>query len=115
MVVLLAAPWGVGQSTFGGIVGVVKDPSQGAVEGAQVKLTNLDEHTEREATADANGAFEFTNLKPGHYELLVHAPGFADYKVTALQLDARQSLRLDLTLRLRVPHKPSRSAAKPAQ
>lgn len=100
MVVLLAAPWGVGQSTFGGIVGVVKDPSQGAVEGAQVKLTNLDEHTEREATADANGAFEFTNLKPGHYELLVHAPGFADYKVTALQLDARQSLRLDLTLRL---------------
>jgi hypothetical protein len=100
MVVLLAAPWGVGQSTFGGIVGVVKDPSQGAVEGAQVKLTNLDEHTEREATADANGAFEFTNLKPGHYELLVHAPGFADYKVTALQLDARQSLRLDLTLKL---------------
>jgi hypothetical protein len=100
MAVVLTAPWGVGQSTFGGIVGVVKDPSQGAVEGAHVKLTNLDERTEREADADANGGFEFINLKPGHYELVVHAPGFADYKVSSLQLDARQSLRLDLTLKL---------------
>jgi len=100
MVVLLAAPWSAGQSTFGGIVGVVRDPSQGAVAGAHVKLTNLDEHAERETSADANGSFEFTNLKPGRYELLVSAPGFADYKVTSLQLDARQNLRLDLLLKL---------------
>jgi hypothetical protein len=47
-VVLLAivsmAPWTIGQSTFGGIVGVVKDPSQGAVVAAELTLTNLDDH-----------------------------------------------------------------------
>ena len=100
LIILLSAPWATGQSTFGGIVGVVKDPSQSAVEGAELTLTNLDEHSERKATTDGNGGFEFINLKAGRYELMVHAGGFADYKVSSFQLDARQSLRLDVPLKL---------------
>jgi Carboxypeptidase regulatory-like domain len=98
--ILLSAPWTACQSTFGGIVGVVKDPSQSAVAGAQLTLTSLDDRTQRNASADGNGGFEFINLKPGRYELLVHADGFADYKVSSFQLDARQSLRLDVLLKL---------------
>ncbi|HMD40835.1 MAG TPA: TonB-dependent receptor [Candidatus Acidoferrum sp.] len=101
VVALLCLPgFGAGQSTFGDVVGVVKDPGQGAVGGAQVTLTNADEHTQHTATTDADGAFHFVNLKPGHYELVVAAAGFADYKVTAMQLDARQTLRLDVVLKL---------------
>src|SRR5271170_1868101 len=101
VVALLCLPgFGAGQSTFGDVVGVVKDPGQGAVGGAQVTLTNADEHTQHTATTDADGAFHFVNLKPGHYELVVAAAGFADYKVTAMQLDARQTLRLDVALKL---------------
>src|ERR1700730_10964786 len=92
--------WTVGQSTFGGIVGAVKDPGEGAVAGAQLTLTNLDDHTLRNTIADGNGGFEFVNLKPGRYQIEVHAQGFADYKVSFLQLDARQSLRLDVPLKL---------------
>ena len=88
------------QSTFGDIVGVVKDPEMGAVAGAEVKLTNADEHVEHAATTDAEGAFHFVNLKPGHYELTVVAAGFAEYKVRGMQLDARQSLRSDVVLKL---------------
>jgi len=95
---LLFVPWGVGQSTFGGIVGVVKDPSQRLVAGAQLTLTNLDDRSQRDASTDDNGGFELINLKAGRYELVVHADGFADYKVSSLQLDARQSLRLDVSL-----------------
>jgi len=40
---------------FGGIVGVVKDPGQSAVAGAELTLTNLDDHTERKAGMDGNG------------------------------------------------------------
>ena len=43
LAVLLAAPCASGQSTFGGIVGVVKDPSQEAVGSAHVTLTSLDD------------------------------------------------------------------------
>jgi len=88
------------QSTFGEVIGVVKDPGQGIVPGAQVTLTSVDERTQHTATTDADGAFHFVNLKAGHYELLVTAPGFAEYKITAAQLDARQSLRFDVVLKL---------------
>src|ERR1035438_9996 len=79
--VLVFPAWAAAQSTFGGIVGVVKDPGQGAVPNAQLKLTNLDDRTQRDSTTDTNGGFEFINLRPGHYELLVHADGFADFKM----------------------------------
>ena len=100
LAVLLAAPCASGQSTFGGIVGVVKDPSQEVVGSARVTLTSLDDRTQRNANTDGNGEYEFINLKAGRYELEVHADGFADYKVSSLELDARQNLRLDVTLKL---------------
>jgi hypothetical protein len=92
--------WAAAQSTFGGIVGTVKDPGQGAVANAQLILINLDDRTQRDSSTDTDGAFEFINLKPGHYELAIHADGFADYKMTALHLDARQTLRADAQLKL---------------
>jgi hypothetical protein len=61
---VLSTSGAIGQSTFGGIVGVVKDPSQGEVAGAQVMLTSLEDGNQRSATTDGNGAFEFVNLKP---------------------------------------------------
>src|ERR1700757_4151337 len=92
MAILLSASGVIGQSTFGSIVGVVKDPGEGTIADAQITLTNLDDHAQRNTSADGNGAFEFVNLKPGHYELVIHADGFSDYKVPSLQLDARQNL-----------------------
>jgi len=100
MAVLCWSGRSAAQSTFGDIIGVVKDPGMGVVPGAQVTLTDIDEHTQHIATTDADGAFHFVNLKPGHYELVVTAAGFADYKVAASQLDARQTLRFDVVLKL---------------
>ena len=50
----------------------------------------------RMATARLNSS----TPKPGHYELVIHEDGFSDYKVSSLQLDARQNLRLDAALKL---------------
>jgi uncharacterized surface anchored protein len=100
MAILLLAPWTIGQSTFGSIIAVVKDPGEGTVAGAQITLTNLDDHAQRNTNADSNGAFEFVNLKPGHYEMVIRADGFSDYRVSSLQLDARQNLCLDAALKL---------------
>ena len=100
MAILLLASGIIGQSTFGSIVGVVKDPAERTIADAQITLTNLDDHAQRNTSADSNGAFEFVNLKPGHYELVAHADGFSDYKISSLQLDARQNLRLDVALKL---------------
>jgi len=98
--ILWSASWTIGQSTFGEILGVVKDPSQGAIPGAQVVLTSVEEQSTHAATTDADGAFHFVNLKPGHYQLEVKAAGFNNYKISSLVVDARQSVRLDVSLKL---------------
>ena len=98
---LFALPsWTRAQSTFGGIVGSVKDPGQGSVANAQLTLINLDDRTQKDGSSDSNGSFEFVNLRPGHYELTIRADGFADYKLTSLQLEARQTARVDAVLAL---------------
>ena len=99
-VALTAASCSRAQSIFGEIVGVVKDPSQSFVAGAQVVLTSLEERTEHPGSTDTDGMFHFVNLKPGHYQLDVKATGFSDYRLSSVQLDARQNLRLDVSLKL---------------
>jgi uncharacterized surface anchored protein len=88
----------VGQSTFGSIVGVVHDTSQGIVPGAIVKIRSLEDNSIRSATSDQNGSFEFVNLKAGNYALSAEAKGFAEFQAPPAELSARQALRVDVTL-----------------
>ena len=86
------------QSTFGSIVGVVKDPGDLLVPKAEIKLSSLDEDSVRTATSDSDGSFQFMNVKAGRYEISVYAAGFAPYRVQSIQLVARQTLRIDIPL-----------------
>jgi hypothetical protein len=95
--ILSTAPAGA-QSTFGSIVGVVRDPAQLVVLGATVTLRSLDDNNARTVKVGSDGAFEFVNLKPGAYSLTAKAQGFADFLVSAAQLEARQTLRIDVAL-----------------
>jgi hypothetical protein len=98
LVVVCGAAVSVGQSTFGSIVGVVHDKSQGVVPGAAVQVKSLEDNSVRSATADQDGAFEFLNLKPGKYALAAQSQGFADFQVSSAELSARQSLRIEVVL-----------------
>src|SRR5580704_9833858 len=101
VVAFMCTAWPVaGQSTFGSIVGVVRDPSQAPVAGASVEIRSLEDNSTHSITSDENGAFEFVNLKPGNYAVSIQAPGFADFKVPSAQLVARQALRIDADLSL---------------
>ena len=88
------------QSTFGTIMGVVKDPGGLVIPGAKVTLSSLEDRSARDIVSDPNGAFQFMNVKAGHYEIEVHAEGFGVFKLTSVQLDARQTLRTDLSLKV---------------
>jgi hypothetical protein len=80
LVITLSTPWASAQSTFGDVVGVVKDPTQGGIPRAQVLLTGVDDGSQHQTTSDAEGAFHFVNIKAGSYNLAVSAAGFADFK-----------------------------------
>jgi hypothetical protein len=98
--IVITTPWADAQSTFGSIVGMVKDPGGLLVPGAEVKLSSLDEQSARTTTSDSDGAFQFMNVKAGRYEISVHAEGFAAFKLQTVQLEARQTLREEITLKV---------------
>lgn len=86
------------QSTFGSIRGTVQDVSGAVVPEASVTIHSLDESFERQTTTDDSGNFVAENLKAGHYKVTVHHDGFADAVVDSAALDARQDLRIPITL-----------------
>ena len=51
------------QSTFGAIVGDVKDPTNAVVGKATVKITNADENISRQVLTNSDGSYEVLNLK----------------------------------------------------
>ena len=90
----------LGQSTFGTILGTVKDASGAVVPGAKVLITNTDEGSARTTTTDSSGNYTLVDAKPGHYTVAVSKSGFQGANVTGLELTARQALRADVTLRV---------------
>ena len=88
------------QSTFGTVLGSVRDSSGAVVAGATLKLTELDESTVLTARSNEEGLYEFLNVRPGHYGLSVEKLGFAMARLSDLRLQARQSLRADFTLQV---------------
>src|SRR5580700_1816837 len=89
-----------GQSTFGSIVGVVHDASEGLIAGASLQIRSLEDNSVRSTTAGTDGSFEFVNLKPGKYALSAQAAGFAEFQVPSAELNARQTLRIDVSMTL---------------
>jgi hypothetical protein len=64
------------------IAGTVRDEAGAAVPGARVKLAPRNSGTERETTSNSSGAFTFSELVPGFYEVEISEVGL-DRTVTA--------------------------------
>ena len=86
------------QSTFGSIVGTVKDQSGSVVPGATVTLVNTGSSATHTTTSSASGNYEFLNLDAGIYQVTVAANGFKDAVFDHLVLQARDTQRIDASL-----------------
>ena len=104
VVLVLLAPWvltGVarGQATAS-IRGTVTDSSGGFVGGASVALTNPESKSERAATTEADGGYQFLFLPPGTYTLTVAAAGFQKYEQTGLELLVNTPVTVNVQLKI---------------
>src|SRR6201996_2541317 len=86
------------QSTFGSIVGTVKDQSGSVVPGATVTLVNQGSSATKTATSSTSGNYEFINLDAGTYQVSIAANGFKDVVFDHLVLQARDTQRIDASL-----------------
>jgi outer membrane receptor protein involved in Fe transport len=87
------------QSTFGSVLGLVRDSSGAVVQGAQVTLVNAGTQAKQAAVADGDGNYAFRNVEVGTYRLTIAAPGFSTLSLPQIALAARESRRIDATLK----------------
>ncbi len=88
------------QSTFGNVVGTVQDQTHATVPQASIKIRNLDDNSVHTTSSADDGSFEVLNLKAGRYTISIVKEGFTEYTVGSLQLDSRQTVRLEAALTL---------------
>ena len=90
--------YSVGQSTTGGVTGVVTDPAGAVIPGAKVTLVNPAMGTKLQTVTDAEGIFNFRNLPVGTYSVETESNGFTTQERTGLQLYANQTVTADMRL-----------------
>jgi hypothetical protein len=86
------------QSFFGAIVGAVTDPSEAAVPGAVVTLTNTGTGETKTAATDAAGNYQFLNLIPGFYKVEIGLQGFKRFTRDQVQVVVQAAVRVDIRL-----------------
>ena len=82
------------------INGTVVDPTNAAVPGAQLVLTNVGTGTTRQAISSAQGYFNFTDLSAARYSLRVTAKGFETLTMSDLNLNVGQQMTVQPVLKL---------------
>ncbi|MEZ5353905.1 MAG: carboxypeptidase regulatory-like domain-containing protein [Bryobacteraceae bacterium] len=87
------------QLLYGSVVGNVKDPSQAAIAGANVALTNLATNETRETVTSETGSYSFPTLNPGTYDIRVTRDGFRTSQ-TQVIVTINSVTRADLALQL---------------
>jgi hypothetical protein len=87
-----------GQSTFGTVVGTIRDPSGGIIPAAKVQLVNTGTNAIRETRSSINGSYQFVNVDVGTYQLKVETPGFQNPNIEPFELGARETKHLDIDL-----------------
>jgi hypothetical protein len=88
------------QSTFGTVLGTVKDPSGSLIPGAIVTLTNTGTNALRSAVTNTNGGYEFVNVEIGNYRFSIQATGFQKTEYQAFDVAARATVRVDIDLKV---------------
>lgn len=88
-----------GQGTRGTVRGTVTDQNQAVIPNAKVELIDAQRGTVvRTATTADNGTYQFVEIEPANYNLVVTAPNFSEYKVSNFKVEPNRNLELNAAL-----------------
>src|SRR5712664_2611208 len=86
------------QVLYGSLVGTVTDASGLAVPGATVTIVQAETNQSREATTNAAGAYTFSNLTAGTYQIDVSLAGFQSFRSRGILVAQNSAVRVDARL-----------------
>ena len=89
--------------TRGDLHGLVVDPSGQFISQARVVAASLTSGWERTALTARSGKFQFTQVPPGEYELLVEIIGYGPVRVVDIPIRPGQDINVPVTIAPAVP------------
>jgi len=92
--ILLGSSAAMAQSTFGTVLGTVRDASGAVVAKCAIAVDNTGTDAHRATLSDATGNYSIPNLEPGVYKITMTAAGFQPF-IAQVTLTARETARLD--------------------
>src|SRR5258706_9418868 len=98
--ILLLITATVSASPTGSIAARVKESTGGAISGANLPITNLATNAKMEEVSDANGNFQFLQLAPAEYRLVVESPGFKKVTEDKILVQVDQITHVDIPLQV---------------
>jgi hypothetical protein len=99
MILICAVPLSA-QFTTASLGGEVRDPSGSTVPEARVTVRNLETGFTQTVLSDAAGAFLFSRLPVGNYELRVEKAGFTAYVQSGIHLTVDRAATQNVTLQV---------------
>jgi len=88
------------QYTTASLGGTVLDASGASVPGAKVTVRNVETEFTQTTSRDSAGAFLFTRLPVGDYEIKVEKEGFSTYVQKGIKLTVNQAASLTVTMKV---------------
>src|SRR5579862_4903508 len=98
--VLLFAVAAMAQIQNGQFAGTVTDPSGAAVANARITITNQGTGLSVNATSNAAGAYQVSELPPGAYKITIEAAGFKTFSDVGVTLNAGSTAHVDAKMTL---------------
>ena len=95
-----AAPVALSQNAR--LSGRVTDPSDAAILGVEINITNIENGARRKLVTNEEGYYVATSLQPGHYRLSALKEGFKPLTREGLTLQVNDKVQLDLKLEIGV-------------
>jgi hypothetical protein len=98
LALLASSPSARAQVTSGDLVGIVVDPTGGAVAGAHVEVVEESTGVRATQNTEANGQYRFSNLHIGKYDLVVNATGFTRTSLKGVAIELNKTATQNVTL-----------------
>src|SRR5688572_26364718 len=96
MVLLGVRPAGAAaQELYGSVVGSVQDGSGARIPGATVEIVNRDTNLTLNTVSNESGAYTFTNVLPGAYNVKVTLQGFKEFVQQGVPVTGGNISRVD--------------------
>ena len=91
------------QTSKGFVVGTVEDQNGASIANATIKIKNLKTGAVRDTVADSTGSFRLDAVDPGTYSLEATGQGFKTGKVDRIEVNAAQTLNVNIRLEVGNP------------